>query len=120
MTLSICLDTDENQCFVFHFFFFLRRATSGIMHCSVGPMHWSVSPVHCLRNPQISFFIKTFIKNGSHCTIHTFKNYFTTVFLVFSKISCIQTDPNSQIIYQGNASPALAVCDKPNILVMIL
>ena len=31
-------------------------------------------------------------KNGSHRTIHTFKNYFATVFLVFSKISCIQTD----------------------------
>ena len=28
-----------------------------------------------------------------HGTIHTFKNYFATVFLVFSKISCIQTDP---------------------------
>ena len=27
-----------------------------------------------------------------HSTIHIFKNYFTTVFLVFSKISCIQTD----------------------------
>ena len=27
-----------------------------------------------------------------HGTIHTFKNYFTTVFLVFSKISCIQMD----------------------------
>ena len=35
-------------------------------------------------DPQIFFFNKTFIKNGSHGTIHTFKNYFTTVFLVFS------------------------------------
>ena len=113
MTLSICLDTDENQCFVFHFFFFLRRATSGIMHCSVGPVHYS-------RDPQTFFFTKTFIKNGSHCIIHTFKNYFTIMFSIFNKINCIQTDPNSQIIYQGNASPALAVCDKPNILVMIL
>ena len=31
-------------------------------------------------NPQISFFINFFIKNGSHSTIHTFKNYFATVF----------------------------------------
>ena len=30
------------------------------------------------------------IKNGS--TIHIFKNYFVTMFSVFSKISCIQTD----------------------------
>ena len=41
------------------------------------------------------------IKNGSHDTIHTVKNYFATVFLVFSfqfsvlaTISSIQTDPN--------------------------
>ena len=35
-------------------------------------------------DPQISFFINFFIKNGSHSTIHTFKNYFTTVFSVLS------------------------------------
>ena len=37
----------------------------------------------CIRvlftDPQISFFINFFIKNGSHCTIYTFKNYFATV-----------------------------------------
>ena len=32
---------------------------------------------------QISLFIKFFIKNGSHDTIHTFKNYFVTVFFSF-------------------------------------
>ena len=31
--------------------------------------------------------------HGSHDTIHIFKNYFATVLSVFSKISCIQTDP---------------------------
>ena len=30
-------------------------------------------------DPQISFFINFFIKNGSHNTIYTFKNYFATV-----------------------------------------
>ena len=50
-----------------------------------------VGLVHCSRDPQTSFFNKTFIKNGSHSTIYTFKNYFATVFLVFSKISGIQT-----------------------------
>ena len=34
-------------------------------------------------NPQISLFINFFIKNGSHDTIHTFKNYFATVFFSF-------------------------------------
>ena len=46
-------------------------------------------------DPQISLFSNFFIKNGSHGTIYTFKNYFATVFSVFnfSKISPIQTDP---------------------------
>ena len=36
------------------------------------------------------FFSKTFIKNGPYGTIHTFKNYFVTVFSIFSGI---QMDP---------------------------
>ena len=40
--------------------------------------------VHCLQNTQTFFFSKTFIKNESHDTIYTFKNYFNTVFSVFS------------------------------------
>ena len=39
------------------------------------------------------FIQKKNIKNGSHDTIHTFKNYFATVFSVFNKISDIQMDP---------------------------
>ena len=90
------LDTAYNasvMCLAFLFFFLfslcvcvcvLRSAFCG---CLVGP-------VHCSWDPQTSFFFnKTFIKNGSHSTIHTFKNYFATVFSVFSKISDIQTDP---------------------------
>jgi len=44
---------------------------------------------------NLFFFSKTFIKNGSHDTIYTFKNYFTTnVFnFQFSAISGIQTNP---------------------------
>ena len=42
----------------------------------------------CIRalftDPQITLFSNFFIKNGSHGTIHTFKNYFATVFLVFN------------------------------------
>ena len=44
----------------------------------------SVGPVHCSWDPQTSFFNKTFIKNESHDTIHTFKNYFTIIFSIFS------------------------------------
>ena len=47
--------------------------------------------VRCSQDLQTSFFNKTFITNESHNTIHTFKNYFVTVFSVFSKINDIQT-----------------------------
>ena len=57
-----------------------RRQKSLFMHCS--------STVHVFKN----------IKNGSHDTIHTFKNYFATVFSVFSKINCIQIDPIKKFI----------------------
>ena len=51
--------------------------------------------VHALfMGPSITLLKKN-IKNWSHGTIHEFKNYFATVFSIFSKISCIQTDPIS-------------------------
>ena len=40
--------------------------------------------VHSSRDPQTYFFNKIFIKNGSHDTIHIFKNYFVIIFLVFN------------------------------------
>ena len=43
-----------------------------------------VGPVNSARDLQISFLATFFIKNGSHGTIHTFKNYFAIVFLIFS------------------------------------
>ena len=52
------------------------------MHCS--------HTVHGIHN----HFIQKNIKNGSHDTIHTFRNYFATVFSSFSQISYIQTDQN--------------------------
>ena len=45
----------------------------------------SVSGSHVLFiEPTNTFFSKIFIKTGSHNTIHIFKNYFVTVFSVFS------------------------------------
>ena len=52
-----------------------------------------------LMDPQISLFSNFFFKNRSHSTIHTFKNYFATMFFnfqfQFSVFSCIQTDPKN-------------------------
>ena len=56
-------------------------------------MYYSVF-THCSRDPH-SLYSEKNIKNGSHNTIHTFKNYFATVISVFSKISCIQMDPKN-------------------------
>ena len=66
----------NSSCKVWHFYFF--------------------QPISAHSNPQISFFSNFLIKNGSHGTIYTFKNYFATVFFnfqfQFSVFSCIQTD----------------------------
>ena len=72
------------------FFFYAWTVTSHgslFTHCSYTVWHCSCT-VHILKN----------IKNGSHDTIYTFKNYFAIVFSVFSfqfsaTISSIQTDP---------------------------
>ena len=45
-----------------------------------------------VTDPQISLFINFFIKNRSHDIIHTFKNYFATVFFSF------QLYPNRPIV----------------------
>ena len=46
------------------------------------------SSEQCIRalfmDPQILFFINFFIKNWSHGTIYTFKNYFATVISAIS------------------------------------
>ena len=76
--------------FYFIFFTHFPPQAATVHHCS-----WIVAATFdqafrepCIRalftDPQISFFSNFFIKNGSHGTIHIFKNYFITVFLVFS------------------------------------
>ena len=89
MILSVRLDSSEKHYLVsafsfssFFFSFFWEVRFSRILVFPVGS-------VHCLRDPQIYFFNKIFIKNGSHNIIYTFKNYFATLFSVFSKISSI-------------------------------
>ena len=94
-------------CFFFCFFFSRVFSWNGYCSCTV---QWtvaeffllfstSVDPVHCSRNPQTLLFSNFFIKNRSHGTIYTFKNYFVTMFLIFSfsKIISIQTDPMSEL-----------------------
>ena len=58
------------------------------MHCSLLFVHYSSE--------------KKNFKNGSHCTIHPFKNYFATVFSVFSfNFSKNKLYPNRYYIFQA-------------------
>ena len=56
---------------------------------SVYVLAFPMGLMHCLWDLQTFYFTKIFIKNESYGTIHTFKNYFAIVFLVFSKINGI-------------------------------
>ena len=83
----------------FFFFFLFPRVLGQILLLRLLFMHcaWTVAakfdlsndfqPInaHCalFTDPQISLFNNFFIKNGSHSTIYTFKNYFATVFFSF-------------------------------------
>ena len=95
--------------FAFAFFIFIfyqkhvntaasARDLHHFQHPHIGPaMVLLVGLVYCSRDPQISLFSNFFIKNESHDTIHTFKNYFVTVFLVFS-FSINKFNPNGPYI----------------------
>ena len=76
----------------FHLFFFFP--TAALISGDNGYCSWTVAATFDYFNPQISFFSNFFIKNWSHGTVYTFKNYFAIVFSFFnfSKISYIQTD----------------------------
>ena len=75
----------------FFFLFFFSMFIISTIHARYYAMR-ETKLLHCSWNPQPLYSEKKNIKNRSHRTIHTFKNYFATVFSVFSKISCIQTD----------------------------
>ena len=77
-TLSECLDADEMHHLCFFFFFFPERVFAlgdkNIVHALLSTIYVLFSIDHRLKN----------IKNKSHHTIHIFKNYFATVFLIFN------------------------------------
>ena len=66
-------------------------------------------------DPQISLFINFFIKNESHDIIHTFKNYFVTMFFSFSfQFSIVYTE---EYIFRINFF--FFILEGNNILLMI-
>ena len=57
--------------------------------------------MHCSRKPQISFFSNFFIKKWSHSIIHTFKNYFITIFFSFQFPTISKQTLTFKILYSG-------------------
>ena len=74
--------------FFFSRVFFLLAATVHVRYMNSSRNFWPDFREQYIRalftDPQISFFMNFFIKNGSHSTIYTFKNYFTTVISAIS------------------------------------
>ena len=77
--------------FFFSFFFFFVSCSRGqrllFMNSSrtfptFSSLYQSCGSRALFMNPQIPLFSNFFIKNESHDTIHTFKNYFAIVFSV--------------------------------------
>ena len=89
--LSVCLSWRLLRCvsvstfslFFYHVFPPSQAATVHVLYMNSNHNIWPVLREQCIHalftEPQISFFINFFIKNGSHGTIYTFKNYFATV-----------------------------------------
>ena len=97
--------------FPFFFFFFFGFHAFSVLRCGYCSMNsnrkcwllqWTVQ-ICTVHGPTNLFFINFFIKNGSHSTIHTFKNYFATVFSVFSfQFQQNKFYPNTPIIICWN------------------
>ena len=102
--LSVCLyipsaSTFSVFCVSAVFFFFSRTC-------------WLFVREQCIcalfMDPQITLFNNFFIKNGSHGTIHTFKNYFATVFSVFSfQFQQNKFYPNTPLVVNWRVKPAV-------------
>ena len=79
--LAYCTSTFLVSRFFF-FFFFSARMNS---NCTVHAHGFTVQETKCIVYGTYDHFVqKKNNKNTYHGTIHSFKNYFVTVFLVFS------------------------------------
>ena len=89
----MCLDSVAfllNCVSAFSFFFFFHAFFPQVatVHATVAATFdrsaMNSARMHCSWTHKFHFLSIFFIKNGSHGTIHIFKNYFATVFSVFS------------------------------------
>ena len=103
----------------FFFFFSMQFGVTWLLfiHCSLKSNRqcWLFHSEQCIcalfMDPQISLFSNFFIINGSHDTIHTFKNYFATVFSVFSfQFQQNKFYPNRPYVCWGKKQKTVAKC----------
>ena len=95
--------------FSFFFFFFIHAFQGDKIYCSQLQQHCS----RIVQGIHNHFIQKKNIKNGTHNTIHTFKNYFITIFLVFSKINCVQMDSKCNIFVPLNLHESIKCNSNP-------
>ena len=87
-------------CIFFFFFSFLFFACVSILEDKI----YCSYTVYVLFKGLTTILLKNiYIKNWSHGTVHTFKNYFDIVFSVFHKISCIQIEPKYKLLLNPNS-----------------
>ena len=92
---SLLLRFSFTVCFLFFLFFFLAREQwSHLSSLCRDKNHYLYTVHHCLHTVHT---LKN-IKNGSHSTIHTFKNYFATVLSVFN-FSNNKLNPNRPFVF---------------------
>ena len=101
------------------FFFSMQFGVTWLLfiHCSLKSNNqcWLFHSEQCIcalfMDPQIPLFSNFFIINGSHDTIHTFKNYFATVFSVFSfQFQQNKFYPNRPYVCWGKKQKTVAKC----------
>ena len=82
--------------FFFFFFFFFLHVNSNFtwVYCSCTVQYCSCTIQYCL----CTVYVLKNIKNGSHDTIYTFKNYFLLQYFQFSVFSNNKLNPNGPLM----------------------
>ena len=94
----------------FFLFFFSRIST---FRKQILLFIYCLHTVHALFTGLTTTLFKKNIKNGTHNTIHTFKKSFITVFLIFSKIKCVQMDFRYNIFVPLNLHESIKCNSNP-------
>ena len=86
-------------CFkIWRFFFFASVSAFTRQSALLSTIEYYLCTVHILFTGPTTTLFRKKIKNGSYGTIHTFKNYIATMFLVFN-FQQNKLYPNEPLVY---------------------